>query len=76
MVGIAMRYFASILTGIAFLVAAAPVASGDQPDKPGKKEEGKKPDPLQALKEAYSKGVSIAPVELKDLPKEERSPNL
>jgi hypothetical protein len=51
-------------------VAAASVARGDQPDNPGKKQEGKKPHPLQALKDAYSKGVSTAPVEPKDLPKE------
>jgi hypothetical protein len=48
---------------------ASLVASADGPDKPVKKEEGKKPDPLQALKEAYSKGVSTTPVEVKDLPK-------
>jgi hypothetical protein len=51
-------------------MAASQVASGAHPDRPAKKEEGKKPDPLQALKEAYSKGVSTTPVEVKDLPKE------
>jgi hypothetical protein len=45
-------------------------ASGNQPDKAGKNDEGKKLDPLQALKEAYAKGVSTTPVEVKDLPKE------
>lgn len=52
------------------LVSAASVGRADQPDKPAIKDDGKQSDPFQALQEAYSKGVSTTPVEVKDLPKE------
>jgi hypothetical protein len=55
---------------MALLVAAAYVGGADQPDKPAKKEQGKQPNPLQALKDTYAKGVSTTPVAVKDLPKE------
>jgi hypothetical protein len=70
MVEYTMRFLLSGLAGIALLVAAVPAGSADQPDKPVKKKDGKKPDPLQTLKEAYSKGVSTTTVEVKDLPKQ------
>jgi hypothetical protein len=58
-----MRCLPAGLALLALLVAAAP-GGADEPKTPAKQ-----PDPLQALKEAYAKGVSTTPVELKELPK-------
>jgi len=53
------------------LAAAAGGLRGDEnPKTPPKKDEGKQPNPLQALKEAFAKGVTTKAVEPKDLPKE------
>lgn len=70
MLQFAMRYLLCSLAGILLVAAAVRDGSAGQPDKPAqKKEEGKKLDPLQALREAYSKGVNTTQVEVKDLPK-------
>lgn len=57
---------------LATLLVAGPVGLyGDQAGKtPAKKEGGKQPNPLQALQEAFAKGVSVKAVEPKDLPRE------
>jgi len=57
------------LAGIAFLLTWLLVAGakGDEPKKPAEK---KQPNPLQALQDAFKKGVTLTTVEPKDLPKE------
>jgi K+/H+ antiporter YhaU regulatory subunit KhtT len=70
MVNFRFRSFPSALALIALALAVAPGDCADQPKDPPKKEEGKQPDPLQALKEAFAKGVTTTPIEPKELPKE------
>ncbi len=63
--------FAAGLALAALLVAATGGLRGDEKPKPApKKDDGKQPNPLQALQEAFKKGVTVTSVEPKDLPKE------
>ena len=57
------------LAGSTFLLTWLLVANanGDEPKKPAEK---KQPNPLQALQDAFKKGVTLTSVEPKDLPKE------
>ena len=63
--------FAAGLTLATLLAVGAGSLHGDDGTKtPPKKDEGKQPDPLQALQDAFSKGVTVKDVDPKDLPKE------
>jgi hypothetical protein len=63
--------FAAGLTLATLLAVGAGGLHGDEGTKtPPKKDDGKQPDPLQALQDAFSKGVTVKDVDLKDLPKE------
>jgi hypothetical protein len=55
---------------LAALVFVSGSRADDQPKTPPKKDTGKPANPLQDLQEAFSKGVTVTPVQLKDLPKE------
>src|SRR5262249_11763563 len=57
---------------LATLIVTGPVGSrGDQPQKtPPNKDAGKQPNTLQALQDAFSKGVSVTAVDPKDLPRQ------
>ena len=64
----ACRLAASL--ALALLVVAGPAGlRGDDP-KPPKKDEAKKDNPLQALQDAFNKGVTLKDVDPKDLPRE------
>lgn len=56
---------------IALLIAAPGAVGADtDPKTPPDKKDPAKPNPLQALQDAFNKGVSVMAVEPKDLPKE------
>lgn len=68
-----MHYFMirRLAVGFALVALLAANAYGsEQPSSPAKKDGAKQPDPFQALKEAFAKGVTTTAVELKELPKE------
>lgn len=62
--------FAAGLTLAALLVGGPASLRGSEDPKPTKKDEAKQDNPLQALQEAFSKGVTLKDVEPKELPKE------
>ncbi|OAI54357.1 hypothetical protein AYO44_03555 [Planctomycetaceae bacterium SCGC AG-212-F19] len=62
--------FAAGLALAALLVSGPAGLHGEDPKTPPNKDGGKQPNSLQALQDAFSKGVSLKTVEPKDLPKE------
>ncbi|HZZ78555.1 MAG TPA: hypothetical protein VFE62_08555, partial [Gemmataceae bacterium] len=58
------------LAPLAIASLALLVAVSHGTGQPAKQEGKKQPNPLQALKDAFAKGVTTTPIEVKDLPKE------
>src|SRR5262245_50709628 len=67
------RTTCKLATGLAFaaLLLIGPAGMGEQgQNNPPSKDAGKQVNPLRALQDAFSKGVSVKEVDPKDLPKE------
>lgn len=65
------RYACRLAAGMALavLLVAGPAGSRGDDKAPPKKDDTKKDNPLQALQDAFNKGVTVTDVEVKDLPK-------
>src|SRR5262249_15254473 len=61
--------FVSGLMLAALMVAGSAVLRGDEDPKTPKKDGAKQENPLQALQDAFAKGVTLTDVDPKDLPK-------
>jgi hypothetical protein len=71
---LSQRYPCTFVTGLAlaalWLAAAGGLHGDESPSPAPKKDAPKQPDPLQALKDAFAKGVTLKAMEAKDLPRE------